>query len=392
MTLLHAAENVGPYRLVQQVIDDTDYDAYLFQDADDWSAPDRLEKLLEGAAATGAELIGSQEIRVFCDEPEVVPIQWPLDGNAPFDDVPTAFTCLHPTSLVSRDLVQAVGGFSSGLRFGGDAEFLRRAHWIATVANVPHYGYLRRIRQDSLTTAPATAIGTPARKELMEETFARARANHELVEQGLEPDLSPLRTRGPVELRHLCGPPLHGMSGATQDRPPTAPVCGRTGAQASPPVPVFVRRRRALRRERACLRARPASRDRPQPARRPPRPARGSDRAGAGASARRGRERVRGRPAGRGTVRGRVRLCDRCGRRGSRPLRRRRLLAAHAARRGARSALSRRALHPRRPRRAQRSARPGRSAARRRRARPAGRRSRRDSGPRSASPRPSSGG
>ena len=50
----------------------------------------------------------------------------------------------------------------------------------------------------STETAPATAIGTPARKELMEETFARARANHERVAQGLEPDLSPLRTRGPV--------------------------------------------------------------------------------------------------------------------------------------------------------------------------------------------------
>jgi glycosyltransferase involved in cell wall biosynthesis len=240
ITLLHAGENVGPYRLVQQVIDETDYDAYLFQDADDWSAPDRLERLLEGAAATGAELIGSQEVRVFCDEPEAVPIQWPLDGNAPFENVPTAFTCLHPTSLVSRDLVQAVGGFSSGLRFGGDAEFLRRAHWIATVANVPHYSYLRRIRQDSLTTAPETAIGSPVRKELMDETFARARANHTLVEQGLEPDLSPLRTRDPVELRRLCGPPLQGMSGSRKLPHRRHRKVGPPRTQANPPVPVFV--------------------------------------------------------------------------------------------------------------------------------------------------------
>ena len=46
VTLLHASENVGPYRLVQQVIEDTGYDAYLFQDADDWSREDRLELLL----------------------------------------------------------------------------------------------------------------------------------------------------------------------------------------------------------------------------------------------------------------------------------------------------------------------------------------------------------
>ena len=54
VTLLHADRNVGPYRLVQQVIEETDYDAYLFQDADDWSAPDRLEKLLAAGRARPA--------------------------------------------------------------------------------------------------------------------------------------------------------------------------------------------------------------------------------------------------------------------------------------------------------------------------------------------------
>ena len=106
---------VGPYRLVQQVIDDTDYDAYLFQDADDWSAPDRLERLLDARRGRrGAELIGSQEVRVFCDEPEAAPIQWPLDGNAPFAEQPTAFPLLHPTSSSRATCVMAAGGFSIG--------------------------------------------------------------------------------------------------------------------------------------------------------------------------------------------------------------------------------------------------------------------------------------
>jgi glycosyltransferase involved in cell wall biosynthesis len=239
VTLLHAAENVGPYRLIQQVMEDTDYDAYMFQDADDWSAPERLEKLLEGAESTGAELIGSQEVRVFCDEPEAVPIAWPLDGNAPFEERPTAFSCLHPTSLVSRDLVMAVGGFASGLRFGGDAEFLRRVHWIATVANVSHHGYYRRIRQNSLTTAPATAIGTPVRKQLMEETFARANANAELVAAGKAPDLSPLRTAPPVELRHIAGPALHSTDAVTRRPPRPAPPTPESPAEGAP-QPIFV--------------------------------------------------------------------------------------------------------------------------------------------------------
>jgi len=239
VTLLHAAENVGPYRLIQQVIEDTDYDAYLFQDADDWSAPERLERLLAGAEETGAELIGSQELRVFCDEPEAVPIAWPLDGNAPFEERPTAFSCLHPTSLVSRDLVMEVGGFASGLRFGGDAEFLRRVHWIATVASVPYHGYIRRVRQGSLTTAPATAIGTPVRKQLMEETFARANGNAERVAAGEAPDLSPLRTAPPVVLEHIAGPALH-PAGSREPRPERpAPPPAPPVAECAP-QPIFI--------------------------------------------------------------------------------------------------------------------------------------------------------
>ena len=63
VTLLASAENVGPYRLTQAVIDQTGYDAYLMQDADDWSAPRRLELLLAAAERTGAELIGCQGYR-----------------------------------------------------------------------------------------------------------------------------------------------------------------------------------------------------------------------------------------------------------------------------------------------------------------------------------------
>ena len=238
VTLLRADENSGPYRLVQQVMNDTDYDAYLFQDADDWSAPDRLERLLEHAEATGADMIGSQEVRVFCDEPEAVPIQWPLDGNEQFKERPTAFPLLHPTTLVSRHVMMAAGGYSMGLRFGGDAEFLRRVHYVGRCVNTPHYGYFRRIRQGSLTTAPATAIGTPARKQLMEETFARAAANAERAVRGEAPDLSPLRPGPGVKLERLAGPRLHTRASSTRPPRPAAPAPPPPADGA--PTPVFV--------------------------------------------------------------------------------------------------------------------------------------------------------
>ena len=242
VTLLHADRNVGPYRLVQQVIEETDYDAYMFQDADDWSAPDRLEKLLAAGERTGAELLGTQEMRVFCDEPEVAPIKWPLDVHAMFAEKPTAFPLLHPTSIVTRDLVMELGGFASGLRFSGDAEFLRRAQYVARVLNIPDYLYFRRIRQNSLTTARATGLKSPERQRVMEMLWERARLNAERAATGEQPDLGPIESAPPVGLRRLAGPPLSGQEAADAfaETPAAARPAAPGGSKGGPPRPIFV--------------------------------------------------------------------------------------------------------------------------------------------------------
>ena len=206
VTLVRAERNVGPYRLVQQVIDDFEFDAYLFQDADDWSSTERLELLLASAEESGAELIGTQEVRVFCEEPEAVAIEWPYDVNAELARRPTAFCLLHPTSLVSGDLVRQLGGFATGLRFSGDAEFLRRAAHVARVVNIPQHCYFRRIRSGSLTTGAATGLDSPERKRVMEALWQRARSNAELVAVGRTPRLEPYATAEPVALEHVAGP------------------------------------------------------------------------------------------------------------------------------------------------------------------------------------------
>ena len=136
VTLLGAEDNGGPYRAVQSVIDATSFDAYLFGDADDWSAPDRLEVLLDVAAHRGAELVGSHEVRVLVDQGDMVPVRYPLDVNAVLSENPTAFPLLHPTSLVGSDLLRRIGGFATGLRFSGDAELLRRAAHAARVVTL----------------------------------------------------------------------------------------------------------------------------------------------------------------------------------------------------------------------------------------------------------------
>jgi hypothetical protein len=207
VTLLTASERVGPYGLIQTVIDRTDYDAYLFQDADDWSSCDRLETLLATARSHGAELVGSQEIRLLEPELQLQAVGYPLQVNRALAQAP-GHPLLHPTSLVSRSLVQRIGGFATGLPFGGDTEFLLRAHWRARIVNSPRYCYFRRKRPGSLTTATATGLDSPARQALTASLKQRARANSLAAASNAPIDLSPMLLTAPPALSHCCGPEL----------------------------------------------------------------------------------------------------------------------------------------------------------------------------------------
>jgi hypothetical protein len=206
VTLLASDRNVGPYRLIQQVIEITNYWAYLFQDADDWSSCDRLENLIHAALTTGAELVGTQELRVF-ESGEIVPVCYPLNVNQALSEKP-GHPLLHPTSLVSRDLVLRLGGFATGLRFSGDTEFLLRATLVAKVVNIADFCYFRRHRSGSLTTDPATGLESSARQALLKQIKQRSIANRIASQQGQPPILKPIRSVDPVRFLHLVGPQL----------------------------------------------------------------------------------------------------------------------------------------------------------------------------------------
>jgi hypothetical protein len=205
VTLLRSPENVGPYRLLQTVIDQTGFDAYMFQDADDWSSLDRLEELLNEAERTGAEWIGTQELMYF--EDIIHACRYPLDLNStPQASIRHPFC--YPGSVISRDFLMRLGGFASGLRFSGDFELLTRAVWAGKVRNLDRYTYFRRIRKNSLITSEGTGLSSPARKEVDTQIEARKAENLARVIKGGVPNLEPLKTVGPVAFEHLAGPPL----------------------------------------------------------------------------------------------------------------------------------------------------------------------------------------
>jgi hypothetical protein len=208
VTFVRAAQNVGPYRMLQTAIDRTDFDAYLFQDADDLSHPERLAALLEVAAAQRADMVGSHEVQIDVAAPEARPREYPLDVNAALAGDPIAFALLHPTSLVSREALLAAGGLPGGLRFSGDVDFLWRAGHVARIVNADRHLYLRRRHPGSLTASRATGTGSPARRALDGALRDRARANARRAASGLAPDLSSFSEAPPVAFEHLAGPHL----------------------------------------------------------------------------------------------------------------------------------------------------------------------------------------
>jgi len=205
VTLLRSPENVGPYRLIQSAIGQTDFDAYLFQDADDWSSLDRLELLLKEAERTGAEWIGTQELMYF--EDSLHALRYPLSfGPRPQSGIRYPFC--YPSSLISRDFLNRLGGFASGLRFSGDYELFTRAVFDGKVANLDRYCYFRRIRKGSLVTSEDTGMASLARREMDNQIEKRQLENLARIAKGLAPLLEPLSKTDPVKFEHLAGPAL----------------------------------------------------------------------------------------------------------------------------------------------------------------------------------------
>ena len=215
VTLLRSRENVGPYRLFTKVIQDTDYDGYVFQDSDDWSAYDRLDLLLREAERTAADLVGTQQLQILDprDLPDdqrtlaphglILPFNAPLDVNHSMFHHPTH--CISQgTTVMSRALWQRLNGFATGLRFSNDLEFQRRAVHVSRVVNIPQYAYYRRMRQDSLIHHPETGLKSAARKAVQARIMERY--NHNKTAE--EPDLTPVTTAPSIDLEHVSGPPI----------------------------------------------------------------------------------------------------------------------------------------------------------------------------------------
>ncbi len=208
ITLMKTRENGGPYRIHQAVIQQTTAEYIVFQDADDWAAPNRLERLLEEKIRYEANMIGSQ-VHLFhefeCQEPI---LRLPLDPRSVLVKNPLSHPVLYATTLLSRDFFLGLGGFSTALRFGADSEFIRRSIFGGTVRNLEEKLYFRRIHPNSLTHSRATGFGSSERLEIQKIVQTAALELAQQREKGSKLSLGPRFPGRPADLIHIAGPPL----------------------------------------------------------------------------------------------------------------------------------------------------------------------------------------
>jgi len=171
---------VGPYVVRNRLIEESNHQFLFFQDSDDIPCADRFASLTDYMIRNECQLCGSNEIKLDYFEKTVRAIRYPKNVNASLLEGPV-HSLLHPTSAITREAFYACGKLSEERIFGNDTKFLYRSFFtLNTIQNINEFLYIRRIHPGSLSTSPATKIGSPVRHNLL----YRWGTDFELVKSG----------------------------------------------------------------------------------------------------------------------------------------------------------------------------------------------------------------
>jgi glycosyltransferase involved in cell wall biosynthesis len=162
VTFLRMRNTVGPYVINNMLLKLTQSGYVAFQDADDWSHPNRFEIQMEylhhhkldgcGAWSTHLDIygdvIGYETLPARITSNVLRNYRYPLR---------------HPSGMYFRYLFDDLKGFDNGTIFGADSEFIFRSSLTFEIGNVQKFLYRHRVHPQSLTQNIHTGFGSDAR-------------------------------------------------------------------------------------------------------------------------------------------------------------------------------------------------------------------------------------
>lgn len=151
LTLLNLSENRGPYFCDAVVLAACDTEWFTIHAADDWSEPDRLERLL--AASDGYDAVFGGSIEHSGSSVRPRPTRFHRAGNRPRHVGSIA------TGIYRTDALRRIGGPHPDFRVAYDSMMVNLVIRALRWRHLPdEFGYHRIIRRDSLTRSPATGL------------------------------------------------------------------------------------------------------------------------------------------------------------------------------------------------------------------------------------------
>ena len=166
--------NRGPYFATEVVLSSTSTPYFLIQDADDWSSPGRVERLLDALQREHSDLAVSATPQfVECTGGNrIAGVRWQTAshlGDAGNHIVHHRITPNYKYRAPHHGLyrsacLRAVGGYYCGLRISFDALVTNLVLMIGSISHVPEPLYFRLLRPESLTHDSGTGVGSESAK------------------------------------------------------------------------------------------------------------------------------------------------------------------------------------------------------------------------------------
>jgi glycosyltransferase involved in cell wall biosynthesis len=172
VTFVRVGHRLGPYGIDNLLLSVTASDSVAFHDADDRSKPDRIAAQVELMASLGLDGCGTWSLLTDVHGDPLGYETTPRDARKALRaGVPIGMA--HPSTLLSRELLDKLVGFDASTLMSADCELHLRASLYFELGNVQRFLYSRRVHPESLTQHPETGIGSQARGAYLEPIRGR---------------------------------------------------------------------------------------------------------------------------------------------------------------------------------------------------------------------------